>query len=375
MYLVAVETAGEFGLLGLTIPVEYGGTWEGPEEGADPKALFGTNDSIRTIIANEQLAYQSPSFALSFLAHTLLLGHNLNRNGSDILKARYLPGIVSGELIGGVAMTESEVGSDLGNMRSRGVKVDGGWILNGSKQFITNGNGDLVIVYVNTRGEKVDIDPTVGNFDITAFLVRTDSDGFTLGEKEQKTGMRGSPTYAFSMEDMFVPDEYVVGEPHKGTRGMLNNLIIERFGLAPHSTGAAMRVFDEAMPYAEQRMIKGRPIYEFGQVGPRLLAEPFARLAGLRALLYQVGGMNHTLRQASLWADSAKLVIAVDALAVIDECKQVFGGNSMALEYLAGRFIADIALNKVGGGTLETHRHNIARELAGLDRFDMQYEP
>jgi len=247
------------GLLGLTVDEEYGGT------GMDAAAVA---------LVHEELSYSDPAFCLSYLAHSLLLVNNLSVNASHEQKQRFLPDACSGKSIGGMCMSEPNVGTDVLGMRTNATKQDeGGWRLNGTKMWITNGTldgsdtGDLFLVYARTG---------TGRSDVTQFVVEKGMEGFALGQKiEDKLGMRASMTAELVFDNVLVPEENVVGEVNGATLCMMRNLEIERLGLAAMGLGIARRSLDEMKKYAGERQAFGSDLYGFGQI-QRLLADSYA---------------------------------------------------------------------------------------------------
>jgi isovaleryl-CoA dehydrogenase len=329
----------ELGLFGVTVSEEEGGA------GMDPVAL---------VIIHEEFSRQDPGFTLSYLAHEVLFVHNLHVNGSPEQHARYFPRVLSGEWLAGMGMTEPEAGTDVLGMKTTAVRRNGYYVLNGVKQFITNGNGDIFLVYAKTGP---------GPRDISLFLVERTFPGFSTGKKEEKMGMRASPTHQIIFEDLRVPEENLVGEFNRGLAPMMRNLEIERVTLGAQSLGIALRCVDIMCRYAiQERKAFGQPLCSFGQI-QRFLAESYARTEAARSLLYNVAYTIDPAKRRSLGAASAKLVAATTAEEVARNAIQVLGGYGYCREYDVERLYRDAVLLSIGGGTNEAMQKNIAADL------------
>jgi isovaleryl-CoA dehydrogenase len=336
--------AGELGLLGVTIPEAYGGA------GLDASAA---------VIVCEGLSRSDPGFALSLMAHAILFAHNLSVNGSEEQKQRILPRAVSGEWIGGLCMTEPEVGTDVLSLRTTAKRDGGEWILDGTKTFITNGGideqtvGDVFLVYAAT-GER----------EISTFLVEKGMAGFRLGQKwTDKLGMRASFTAELVFDGVRVPEANRVGELGDGTTQMMRNLEVERLSIAAMGIGIAERCLQVMVDYANQRKTFGRPIREYGQI-QRYIAETFAEWKAARSFVYD------TARRIRLGAvgqrvdaDATKLFAAQMGKRAADAAIQVLGGYGYMGEYVVERLWRDAKLLEIGGGTLEAHHKNLSKDL------------
>ena len=338
------------GLLGLTVSEEYGGT------GMDASAVA---------LVHEELSYSDPAFCLSYLAHSLLLVNNLSVNASHEQKGRFLPDACSGKLIGGMCMSEPDAGTDVLGMKTKAVRrgegEGSGWILNGTKMWITNGTldgedtGDFFLVYARTGP---------GRSDLTQFVVEKGMDGFSLGQKiEDKLGMRASMTAELVFDNVLVPDENVVGEVNGATLCMMRNLEIERIGLAAMALGIARRCIDEMKSYAGERKAFGKDLYGFGQI-QRLLADSYAEFMAGRSYVYAVANsLDLTTHGNGLDADGTKLYCANMSKQVADRAIQVMGGYGYVGEYNVERLWRDAKLLEIGGGTNESHHKNMTRDL------------
>ncbi len=337
--------AAELGLLGVTIPEEYGGA------GLDATAA---------VQICELLSTSDPGFALTVLVQALLFAQNVAVNGSESQRARVLPRAVSGEWIGGLCMTEPEAGTDVLAMRTRAKRDGDCYVLDGIKTFITNGGidehtpGDAFVVYAAT-------DPG----EISTFLVEKDMKGFRLGQKwTGKLGMRASFTAELVFEGMRVPRSHRIGEEGEGTVHMMRNLEIERLALAAMSTGIAQRSLQIMIDYANQRRTFGKPIVEHGQI-QRYIAETFAEYRAARSLIYDTARrMDLRSTGQRVDADASKLFAAQVGKRAADAAIQVLGGNGYMGEYVVERLWRDAKLLEIGGGTLEAHHKNLAKDLS-----------
>ncbi|RIK91089.1 MAG: isovaleryl-CoA dehydrogenase [Proteobacteria bacterium] len=354
--------AGELGLLGVTLPEEYGGAGL---------------DAVAAVQVCEALSTSDPGFALSVLAHSILFAHNVSVNGSELQRKHVLPRAASGEWIGGLCMTEPEVGTDVLALRTTAKRDGDVYRITGRKTFITNGGvdektlGDCFIVYAATEpersegGERARRRASSEPKAISSFLVEKGMPGFSLGQKwKDKAGMRASFTAELVFDDVPVPAENRMGEEGEGTLHMMRNLEIERLTLAAMSLGIAQRSVQVMVDYANDRKAFGKPIREFGQI-QRYVAESFAEWRSARTFVYDVARRIdlHGSGQR-LDADATKLVATQMAKRAADAAMQVLGGYGYMGEYVVSRLWRDAKLLEIGGGTLEAHHKNISRELA-----------
>ena len=349
---LGTHTSDGLGILGLSIDENYGGT---------------NMDATAVALVHEELSYSDPAFCLSYLAHALLLGHNLFMNGSSAQKELYLPNICSGVTIGGMGMSESNAGTDVLGMQTKAVPDANGWILNGTKMWITNGTldgsstGDLFLVYARTG---------TGKLDITQFLVTKDMPGFVLGQKiEDKLGMRASMTAELVFNNVLIPHDNVVGHINQASICMMRNLEIERVALAAMAIGIARRCLDDMIAYASDRTAFGaRNLMDFGQI-QRMIAESYAEYMAGRSYVYTTANaLQLNTTGNTLDADGTKLFCAAMAKNIADRAIQVLGGNGYIGAYKVERFWRDAKLLEIGGGTNESHHKNIIRDLRKLDR-------
>ncbi|MCZ8238002.1 MAG: acyl-CoA dehydrogenase family protein [Leptospiraceae bacterium] len=331
----------ELGLFGITIPEEAGGL------GLDPLA---------SVIVHEEMSRFDPAFTLSYLAHEVLFVNNFYYSSNEEQQSRYLSKVLSAEWIGGMGMTEPGAGTDVLGMSTVAKKVGNKYILNGTKQYITNGSTSSVfVVYA-----KLD---SINNRKTTAFIVESSYKGFSVGKKEEKMGMRGSPTTQLIFEDCEVPESNLLGVEDGALTHMMRNLEIERVTLAAQSLGIARRCIDIMCDYSMRyREAFGKKLSEFGQI-QRMIAESYADLAAARALVYQVASEIHPDNRSSLGAASAKLVATQMGERVSRNAIQVLGGYGYCREYPVERLHRDSILLSIGGGTNEAMQKNIVSDL------------
>lgn len=330
----------ELGLFGLTVPEEYGGAGM---------------DAVAECIVHEELSRTDPAFTLSYLAHEVLFVNNTYVNGNDAQRRKYLPGVLDGSKVGGMGMTEPSVGTDVLGMSTTATKKGDRYILNGAKQFITNGDiGDYFVVYAK-------LDPNEKA--MTTFLIESSWAGFQVGKKERKMGMRASNTSVIYFEDLEVPAENLLGAENKGVKSMMRNLEIERVTLAAQSIGIARRCIDEMADYSiNDRKSFGKALVDHGQI-QRLLAESYADYLAAKTLVYDVAAKLSPDSRNSLGAASAKLVATNMAERVARNAIQVLGGYGYIREYPVERLLRDAILLSIGGGTNEAMQKNIAGDL------------
>ncbi len=340
----------DLGLLGITVPEQYGGS------GLDATAV---------VIAHEELSASDPGFCLAYLAHTLLAVNNLAVNGSEAQKLKYLPGLSNGTLIGSMAMSEPDYGTDVLGMKTTAVKQGEHYILNGRKMWITNGAldenktpSDFVWVYAKT-GEKN------GRALISTFIVEKGDAGYYVGQKiMDKLGMRASNTAELVFENCKIPADRLVGQEGDSMHHMMRNLEIERVGLAAMALGIARRSLEVMNKYATERHSFGKPLNAFGQI-QKYIAESYAEFRASQAYVYETARKLDLSKEGSrLDSDGTKLVATTMAKNVADRAIQVLGGYGYVGEYHVERLWRDSKLLEIGGGTLEAHQKNIARDLA-----------
>ncbi|TLP48824.1 MULTISPECIES: isovaleryl-CoA dehydrogenase [Cohaesibacter] len=332
---------GDMGLLGITVPEEFGGSDMG---------------YLEHVVAVEELSRASASVALSYGAHSNLCVNQINRNGNQAQKEKYLPKLISGEHVGSLAMSEPGAGSDVVSMKLRAEKKGDRYILNGSKMWITNApDADVLLVYAKT-------DPEAGPKGITTFLIEKDFKGFSVAQKLDKLGMRGSTTGELVFEDCEVPEENVVGTVGKGVHVLMSGLDYERTVLSGGPLGIMQACMDVVLPYIHEREQFGKPIGTF-QLMQGKIADMYVNMNACRAYVYQVAqacDRGETTRQD---AAGAILIAAEKATQMALDAIQILGGNGYINEYPTGRLLRDAKLYEIGAGTSEIRRMLIGREL------------
>ena len=334
---------GEQGFLGLTVPTEFGG--------------LGLSYVSQALVL-EEIARVSPALALSVGAHSNLFADNVGRNGNDAQRRAFLPDVVRGEAVGALALTEPNAGSDAVSLRTRAERRGDHYVLNGSKQFITNGPvADRLLVYAKTAPER-------GAHGISAFLVRRDSPGFSVARSLDKMGMRGSPTGELAFQDCRVPAEQLRGVENEGVAIMMGGLNVERAVLSAIPVGIIAECLDRSVAYAREREQFGQKIGRF-QLVQEKLANMYAELEASRQLLYSALQQVTTdprrmgpAAAALTYASEASTRAALDAI-------QVHGGYGYMRDLPLERLARDAKLLEIGAGTSEIRRLLVARELLG----------
>lgn len=332
---------GELGLLGITAGEEHGGAGMG---------------YLAHCVAMEEISRASASIGLSYGAHSNLCVNQINRNGNDAQKARYLPKLISGEYVGALAMSEPGAGSDVVSMTLKADKRGDRYVLNGNKMWITNGpDADVLVVYAKT-------DPAAGPRGITAFLVEKDYAGFSTGQKLDKLGMRGSNTCELIFKDCEVPEENVLGTIGGGVRVLMSGLDYERVVLSAGPLGIMAACLDVVVPYLHERKQFGQAIGEF-QLMQGKLADMYVTANAARAYVYAVAAACDRGETTRKDAAGCILYAAEKATALALEAIQALGGNGYTNDYPAGRLLRDAKLYEIGAGTSEIRRMLIGREL------------
>ena len=336
---------GSLGLLGMTVPEEFGGTGLG---------------YLAHVIAMEEVSRASASVGLSYGAHSNLCVNNLYLNGTGAQRAKYLPKLCSGEHVGALAMSEPGAGSDVvGSMACRAEKKGDRWIANGSKMWITNGpEADVLIVYMRTAPVEA------GSKAMTAFVVERGMKGFTTAQKLDKLGMRGSSTCELVFADCEIPVQNVLGEVNAGSRVLMKGLDTERCVLSGGPIGIMQAALDLVVPYIRERKQFGRPIGTFELMQGKL-ADMYVKLQSSRAFAYRVAESLDAGRGRAARKDAAACLLfsSENAVQVALEAIQALGGNGYINEYPAGRLLRDAKLYDIGAGTNEIRRMLIGREL------------
>ncbi|MBS0194442.1 MAG: isovaleryl-CoA dehydrogenase [Proteobacteria bacterium] len=337
------EKLGGMGLLGITLPAEFGGSEMG---------------YLAHMVAMEEISRASGSVGLSYGAHSNLCVQNLFNNGNPAQRAKYLPKLCSGEWKGALAMSEPGAGSDVvGSMNCRAQLRDGVWVANGNKMWITNGpEADVLIVYMRTAGKDA------GSRCMTAFLVERGMKGFSTAQKLDKLGMRGSNTCELVFENCEIPVENVLGEVHQGVKVLMSGLNTERLVLSGGPIGLMQAALDIALPYVRERKQFDVAIGTFGLMQGKI-ADMYTALQSSRAYAYQVARDYDAGHKSRVDAASCLLHASESAVQVALEGIQALGGNGYINEYPTGRILRDAKLYAIGAGTNEIRRMLIGREL------------
>ena len=331
---------GEMGLLGITVPEQYGGANMG---------------YLAHIVAMEEISRASASVGLSYGAFSNLCVNQINRNGNSEQKEKYLPKLVAGEWIGALAMSEPGAGSDVVSMQMKAEKQGDKYILNGTKMWITNGpDADVIVVYAKTE-------PDAGSRGITAFIVEK-SFGFTTAQKLDKLGMRGSNTGELVFKDVEVPEANILGELNRGAQVLMSGLDYERAVLSAGPTGIMQACMDVVVPYVHERKQFGQSIGEFELMQGKL-ADMYTTMNATKAYVYAVGKACDRGETTRKDAAGAILYAAEKATWMALEAIQALGGNGYTNEYPVGRYLRDAKLYEIGAGTSEIRRMLIGREL------------
>ena len=334
---------GEMGLLGMTIPGEYGGSGLG---------------YLAHLVAMEEISRASGAIGLSYGAHSNLCVNNLYANGNDAQREKYLPKLCSGEFKGALAMSEPGAGSDVvGSMSCRAELKGDVWIANGNKMWITNGpEADVLIVYMRTAGRDA------GSSCMTAFIVEKGMPGFSTAQKLDKLGMRGSNTCELVFEDCAIPEENVLGQVDGGVKVLMSGLNTERLVLAGGPLGLMQAALDIALPYVRERRQFGQPIGCFELMQAKI-ADMYTALQSSRAFAYQVARDYDAGHKSRVDAAACLLHASEAAVQVALEAIQALGGNGYINEFDTGRLLRDAKLYAIGAGTNEIRRMLIGREL------------
>lgn len=340
------QKMGSLGVLGITVPEVHGGANMG---------------YLAHMVAMEEISRASASVGLSYGAHSNLCVNQINRNGSEQQKKKYLPKLISGEHVGALAMSELNAGSDVISMKLKAQDKGGFFLLNGNKMWITNGpDADTLVVYAKTE-------PELGVRGVTAFLIEKSMKGFSVAQKLDKLGMRGSHTGELVFNNVEVPEENILGGVNNGAKVLMSGLDYERAVLAAGPIGIMQSVMDNVVPYIHDRKQFGQSIGEFQLIQGKV-ADMYTVLQAGRSYCYTVGknldllGQTH-VRQVRKDCASVILWCAEKATWMAGEGVQIFGGNGYINEYPLGRLWRDAKLYEIGAGTSEIRRMLIGREL------------
>ncbi|HBQ20385.1 MAG: hypothetical protein A2Z91_05275 [Deltaproteobacteria bacterium GWA2_38_16] len=332
---------GELGLLGVTVPSQYGG---------------GDMDVLGATIVMEEFGRVCASTALSYLAHSILCVHNLHANGNEFQKKKYLPDLCSGKKLGAMGMTEPGYGSDAIGLETKAIKEGKFYHLTGRKMFITNGTvAQTFVIYARTGKER----------EVSSFIVEKDFPGFSVGKKLSKLGMRGSPTSELILEDCRVPEENLLGKLHQGLPQMKKTLDVERITISGISLGIAQAALEDSLAYAKDRKQFKTPIIEF-QLVQKMLADMYTWLQAARTLTYEAARLSATGKPLSAMASACKVFSAEIATQASLHAIQILGGYGYCKDYNVERYLRDAKLMEIGAGTSEVQRIIIAKELSKL---------
>src|SRR6476659_10094189 len=332
---------GELGLHGITVEEEWGGLGLG---------------YLEHVVAQEEVARASASVGLSYGAHSNLCVNQVRRWANDEQKRKYLPKLISGEHVGSLAMSEAGAGSDVVSMKLKAEKSGNGYRLNGTKFWITNGSdADVLVVYAKT-GE--------GSKGITAFLIEKGMAGFSIGQKVDKLGMRGSPTAELVFDDCYVPEENVLGPLHGGVGVLMSGLDYERVVLAGIQLGIMQACLDCVIPYVRERKQFGQPIGGFQLIQAKV-ADMYVALQSARAYAYAVARACTRGDTTRFDAAGAILLASENAFRVAGEAVQALGGAGYTTDWPVERYMRDAKLLDIGAGENEIRRMLIGRELIG----------
>ena len=336
-----VGRLAELGLMGMQFPEEFGGA--------------GLS-AVDYCICIEELARVCPAVALSVAAHNGLCTAHIGAFGTEDQKQRFLPRLVSGEVLGAWGLTEASAGSDAAGMRTTAVRQGDGWVLNGAKTFITHGRtgGVMVVIAVTDR--------TKGHRGISAFIVEHGTPGMAPGKKENKLGMRASETSEVVFTDCRVPASQLLGEEGQGFVNTLQVLDAGRIGIAALSVGLAQGAFEAARAYARERRQFGQPIAGFQAIQWKL-ADAATRIEAARLLTYRAASLKDAGIRMTRESSMAKLFASEVAVRVADDCVQIHGGYGFVKDYPAEKYFRDVKLLTIGEGTSEIQRLVIARQL------------
>ncbi|MFC3148515.1 isovaleryl-CoA dehydrogenase [Piscinibacterium candidicorallinum] len=337
---------GDLGVLGITVPEQYGGADMG---------------YLAHMVAMEEISRASASVGLSYGAHSNLCVNQIKRNGTEAQRAKYLPKLITGEHVGALAMSEPGAGSDVISMKLKAEDKGGYYVLDGNKMWITNGpDADTLVVYAKTE-------PEMGARGVTAFLIEKGMKGFSIAQKLDKLGMRGSHTGELVFQNVEVPAENILGGLNQGAKVLMSGLDYERAVLAAGPIGIMQAAMDVVIPYIHDRKQFGQSIGEFQLIQGKV-ADMYTVLQASRAYCYQVGknldklGAGH-VRTVRKDCASVILYCAEAATKIAGDAIQILGGNGYINEYPTGRLWRDAKLYEIGAGTSEIRRMLIGREL------------
>lgn len=336
-----IKKMGELGLMGITVPEEYGGAGM---------------DYTSYIIAINELSKMSAVIGVILSVHTSVGTNPILYFGDEEQKNKYVPKLASGEYLGAFCLTEPSAGSDAASLKTKAVKKDDHYVLNGSKVFITNGGeADVNIVFAST-------DPSLGSKGISAFIVEKETPGFIVGKDEKKMGLHGSRTVQLTFEDMKIPVANLLGEEGDGFKIAMANLNAGRIGIATQALGIAEAAFEAAVGYAKERVQFGKPIAANQGIGFKL-ADMGTAVEAARLLVYRAASLHQQKIPCGKEASMAKLFASKTAVDVAIEAVQVFGGYGYTEDYPVERYFRDAKVTEIYEGTSEIQRIVISKHL------------
>ncbi|MEH7443344.1 acyl-CoA dehydrogenase [Bacillus sp. JJ1122] len=336
-----LKKMGELGLMGIPVPEQYSGS---------------EMDFISYIIAIHEISKVSATVGVILSVHTSVGTNPILYFGTEEQKQKYVPKLAAGEYLGAFCLTEPSAGSDAASLKTRAIKKDGHYVLNGSKVFITNGGeADVYIVFANTN-------PEAGTKGVSAFIVEKDTPGFIVGKDEHKMGLYGSRTVQLTFEDMMVPEENLLGQEGEGFKIAMSNLDSGRIGIAAQALGIAEAALEAATEYAKDRQQFGKPIAAQQGIGFKL-ADRATSVEAAKLLIYRAAQLRSEGQKCGLEASMAKLFASRTAVEVATEAIQVFGGYGYTKEYPVERFFRDAKVTEIYEGTSEIQKIVISKQL------------
>lgn len=332
------------GYTGIAVPEEYGGSG---------------GDFLMAALVARAIGRANSGISMSFGAHLNLCAHNILRNGTEEQKRTYLPGLTSAELIGGLGLTEPNAGSDAMGIQTTAREVTGGYVLNGTKVFITNGPiANVLVLYAKTN-------LAAGSRGITAFIFETNTPGYHVARKLEKLGMHGSPTGELVFEDAFVPYENVLGKVNEGFRVVMSGLDLERAFFAVSMVGGIEAALEVSLKYAKERYQFGQPIANFQLIQAKL-ADMYTDLEAARLMAHRCMWLAQQGKRVSKEAAAALLFTARAAMRAADQALQIHGGSGYLTDFEVEKMWRNAKLGEIGAGTNEIRQLLIARELLGM---------
>ncbi|MGB2770615.1 MAG: acyl-CoA dehydrogenase [Candidatus Zixiibacteriota bacterium] len=334
------ELAG-LGYLGMLLPEEYGGS---------------NLDFVSYICAMEEFAKACAALEIALSVHNSLVCDAILKFGTDEQKKKYLPSLARGEKIGAYSLTEPGSGTDAGSLRTSAVLQDDHYLVNGTKTFVTNGGiADLFVVFLSTK-------PELKSKGISCILVEKGTEGFSIGAKEKKMGIKGSDTRELSFADCKIPKENLLGEENKGFKVALSLLNSGRIGVGAQCVGIAQAAFEESLKYSKERVQFGQPICNFQAIGFKL-ADMATEIDAARLLVYRAAHLKSKGKKCNIEASMAKLFASEVANRVVNEAVQIHGGYGYMKEYPVERYFRDARVTEIYEGTSEAQRIVISRDL------------